>query len=97
MEEGHLIPVIRLARYTVIIAIHVFAITGVAPIERGFAGDADFAATVIMDGFLHRIVRRDFFLGHGREVLDAEEGQDDQRSSGFEEGVAGHFPEIAWG
>jgi hypothetical protein len=47
-----------------------FAIAGVAASERGFAGGADFVAAAIVDGFLHRIARRDFFLGHGREIID---------------------------
>jgi hypothetical protein len=74
-----------------------FAIAGVAASERGFAGGADFVAAAIVDRFLHRIARGDFFLGHGREIIDAKEGQDDQRSSGFEERVAGHWVGMAWG
>jgi hypothetical protein len=48
-----------------------------------------------MDGLFNHIARRDFFFGHGREIIDGKEGQDDQRSSGFEERVAGHCPEMA--
>lgn len=53
----------RLTRHTVAIAIHMFAVAGVAAIQRGFAGGADFVAAAVMDGFLDRIARRDFFLG----------------------------------
>jgi hypothetical protein len=75
----------RLTRHAVAIAVHMFAIAGAAAIEGGFAGGADFVAAFIIYGLLHRIARRDFFLGHGREIIDAKEGQDDQRRSEFEE------------
>jgi hypothetical protein len=85
LAMGELVPVIRLTCHAVAVAVHMFALAGIAAMERGFAGSADFVAAFIMDGSLHRIARRDFFLGHGREVVDGKEGQDDQRSSGFEE------------
>lgn|GEM_PF-3003225 len=75
----------RLTRHAVAIAVHMLAIAGAAASERGLAGGADFVAAFIMDGLLHRIARSDFFFGHGREILDGKEGQDDQRSSDFED------------
>jgi hypothetical protein len=85
LAMGELVPVIRLTCHAVAVAVHMFAVSGVAASERGFAGGADFVAAAIVDGLLDRIPRRDFVLGHGREVVDGKEGQDDQRSSGFEE------------
>lgn len=76
---------IRLARDAVSVSVHMFAIAGVAAIERILASRADFVAAAIMDGLFNRIARSDFFLGHGREIIDAEEGQDDKGSGSFQE------------
>lgn len=65
--------------------------------ERSLASGADFVAAAIMDGLLDRIPHSDFLLSDRGEVIDAEEGQNDQGSSGFQERVAGHFWRMAWG
>lgn len=63
-----ILTAIRLTRHAVSIAVHMFAIAGVAASERGFAGGADFVAAAIVDGLLNRIARRDFFLGQPEKL-----------------------------
>jgi hypothetical protein len=66
--RGRSVAVIRLTRHAVAIAVHMFAIAGAAASERGFAGGADFVAAFIIYGLLHRIARRDFFLGQPEKL-----------------------------
>jgi len=56
----------RLASDSVAVTIHMFAIAGIATIQRGLASVADFVAAVIIDGLLHSIARGDFFFRDGR-------------------------------
>ena len=95
--SAELLPVIRFAGDAVAIAVHMFAVAGIAAIERSLASGADFVAAAVSDGLFDCVPRRHFFLRDSGEVIDAEEGQDDQGSSGFEERVAGHLRRMAWG
>ena len=93
--RAQLLPVIRFAGDAVAIAVHMFAVAGIAAIERSLASGADFVAAAVMDGLFDCVPRRYFFLRNCGQVIHAEEGQDDQGSSGFEERVAGHLRRMA--
>ena len=83
--RAQLLPVIRFAGDAVAVAVHMFAVAGIAAIERSLASSAYFVAAAIVDGLFDRVPRGHFFLRDCGQVIDAEKGQDDQRSSGFEE------------
>jgi hypothetical protein len=68
LAMGELVPVIRLTCHAVAVAVHMFAVAGVASSERSLAGGADFVAAAIVDGSLHRFARRDFFLGQPEKL-----------------------------
>ena len=90
-----MLSAVRLTGDAIAIAVHMFAVARIAVMKRSLASGAEFVAATIMDGLLNRIPRRHFFLCDRGEVIDAEEGQDDQGSSGFEERVAGHLRRMA--
>lgn len=78
-----LIAAIGFTRHTVAVTVEMARVAGLTCTQGCASGCADFVAAAVMNGLLHSIACRDFFLGHGREVIDAKEGQDRQGCSGF--------------
>ena len=72
--RAQLLPVIRFAGDAVAVAVHMFAVAGIAAIERSLASGADLVAAGIMDGMFDSVPRCDFFLRNCGEVIDSEEG-----------------------
>ena len=79
--SAELLPVIRFAGDAVAIAVHMFAVAGIAAIERSLASGAHFVAAAVSDRLFDSVPRRYFFLCDCGQVIDAENGDQGAKSA----------------